>query len=254
MTPTEHPRTQDAEAPEPLPLSLLNDYLFCPRRAALKVVEGRREANVHTERGDIVHEHSDLPGYEAAHGVTLLRALPVWSDLLGLNGKCDIVERHPDGGLYPVEFKVGRRRQFDNDDAQLCAQALCLEEMFGSPVPSGAVFHAESKRRRQVEFTPELRRLTADAIAALHALAAPQPPSPQLHPSSLILHPCPPAAVFKPACNEPSPGTPPSGGSRLPPAILKPACKECSLYAICLPELVSKPDSIERAAKALFQT
>jgi CRISPR-associated exonuclease Cas4 len=249
----------DAEAPEALPLSLLNDYLYCPRRAALKVVEGRREANVHTERGDIVHEHSDLAGYEVAHGVTLLRALPVWSDRLGLNGKCDIVERHPDGGLYPVEFKVGRRRQFENDDAQLCAQALCLEEMFGRPVPSGAVFHAESKRRRQVEFTPELRRLTAEAIAALHALAAGEPecrgasveggtaagrgqdaratpephppvPNPQLHPSSFILHPCPPAAV------------------------LKPACKECSLYAICLPELVSKPEGIERAAKALFQT
>jgi CRISPR-associated exonuclease Cas4 len=171
-----------------------------------------------------------LPGYELAHGVTLLRALPVWSDRLGLNGKCDIVERHPDGALYPVEFKVGRRRQFENDDAQLCAQALCLEEMFGRPVPSGAVFHAESKRRRQVEFTPELRRLTADAVAALHALAAPEAPSPELHPSSFILHPS------------------------LPPAVLKPACKECSLYAICLPELVSRPESIERAAEGLFQT
>jgi CRISPR-associated exonuclease Cas4 len=256
----ENPGTQDAEAPEPLPLSLLNDYLYCPRRAALKVVEGRREANVHTERGDVVHEHSDLAGYEVAHGVTLLRALPVWSDRLGLNGKCDIVERHPDGGLYPVEFKVGRRRQWENDDAQLCAQALCLEEMFGRPVPSGAVFHAESKRRRQVEFTPELRRLTADAVAALHALATPQAPDPrvaaagrgqdaratlaagptvpgpQLHPSSFILQPS--AFILHPC----------------PPAVFKPACKECSLYGICLPELAGDPDGVTRAAQALFKT
>ena len=65
---------------EQLPLSLLNDLLYCPRRAALKVLEGWRGANQHTARGDIVHEHADLPGYDAAQGVTLLRALPVWSE------------------------------------------------------------------------------------------------------------------------------------------------------------------------------
>ena len=77
---------------EPLPLSLLNDFLYCPRRAALKAVEGWRSANEHTARGDILHEHADLPGYEVAKGVTLLRALPVWSERLGLSGKCDVVE------------------------------------------------------------------------------------------------------------------------------------------------------------------
>lgn len=113
-----------------LPLSLLNDFLFCPRRAALKMVEGWRGSNEHTARGDIVHEHADLPGYEVAKGVKLLRALPVWSERLGLIGKCDIVEQHPNELLVPVEFKVSRRKQWENDDAQLCAQALCLEEMF----------------------------------------------------------------------------------------------------------------------------
>jgi CRISPR-associated exonuclease Cas4 len=77
---------------EALPLSLLNDLLYCPRRAALKAVEGWRGANEHTARGDIVHEHVDLPGYDVAKGVTVLRALPVWSDRLGLSGKCDVVE------------------------------------------------------------------------------------------------------------------------------------------------------------------
>src|SRR5208337_5697175 len=81
-----------ASAPEALPLSLLNDLLYCPRRAALKAVEGWRGANEHTVRGNIVHEHADLPGYEVAKGVIVLRALPVWSERLGLSGKCDVVE------------------------------------------------------------------------------------------------------------------------------------------------------------------
>src|SRR3989442_10394005 len=112
---------------EALPLSLLNDFLYCPRRAALKAIEGHREENEHTIRGDIAHEHADLPGYEIVKGVTLLRALPVWSERLGLSGKCDIVEQRAGGSLCPVEYKRGKRRQFDNDDAQLCAPGLCLE-------------------------------------------------------------------------------------------------------------------------------
>ena len=72
--------------------------------------------------------------------------------------------------VYPVEYKKGRRRKFDNDDAQLCAQALCLEEMFGLDIPKGAIFHAKSKRRREVEFTEDLRRLTEQAIEAMHRL------------------------------------------------------------------------------------
>src|SRR4051812_1331069 len=97
-----------------LPLSLLNDFLFCNRRAALKIVEGWRSANAHTARGDIVHEHADLAGYEVAKSVTLLRALPVFSERLGLSGKCDIIEQRPDGSLFPVEYKVGKRREFEN--------------------------------------------------------------------------------------------------------------------------------------------
>jgi CRISPR-associated exonuclease Cas4 len=197
-----------------LPLSLLNDFLYCPRRAAFKAVEGWRAANVHTVRGDIVHEHADLPGYEVAKGVTVLRALPVWSERLGLSGKCDVVEARPhacppshplgEGGVYaslaPVEYKKGKRREFENDDAQLCAQALCLEEIFGVRVERGAVFHAASKQRREVEFTPALRKLTEDAVAELHLLVA---------------------------------------SGRVPAAVFKLACEECSLFEICLPKATS---------------
>ncbi len=199
---------------EPLPLSLLNDYLFCPRRAGLKVVEGLRRANVHTVIGDLAHEHADLPGFELAKGVTLLRALPVWSGLLGVSGKCDIVEQHADGALVPVEYKKSKRRQFENDDVQLCAQAICLEEMFARPVLRGAVFHAASKRRRELEFTPELRALTVQTAEAVHSLFA---------------------------------------SGTVPAAVLKPQCSECSLYEVCLPEITSHPAKLQRAAASLFQ-
>lgn len=215
MTPIENPKPHIANSLEALPLSLLNDYLYCPRRAALKIVEGWRSANQHTERGDIVHEHSDLAGYEVAKGVTLLRALPVFSERLGLNGKCDIVEKHAEGALRPIEFKLGKRRQWENDDVQLCAQAMCLEEMFGTNIPRGAVFHADSKRRREVEFTAELRTRTEAAGRELHAL---------------------------------------QDSERVPPAVFKPACEECSLFDICLPKVTENPGRAERAASALFQT
>jgi len=200
---------------EILPLSLLNDFLFCHRRAGLKIVEGLRRANVHTLIGDIAHEHADLPGYEVAKGVTLLRALPVWSERLGLSGKCDIVEQHPGGALVPVEYKKSKRRQFDNDDVQLCAQALCLEEMFARPVERGAVFHAASKRRREVAFTAELRALTDQTSAAVHALLS---------------------------------------GDSVPSAVLKPQCEQCSLYEVCLPQLTSHPPGLDRAMRRLFET
>jgi CRISPR-associated exonuclease Cas4 len=236
---------QAPELPEPLPLSLLNDLLYCPRRAALKAVEGWRGANEHTARRDILHEHADLPGYEVAKGVTVLRALPVWSDRLGLSGKCDVVEagggkaesrkqkaetesQPPGVGCYaslvPVEYKKGKRRAFENDDAQLCAQGLCLEEMFGVTVERGAVFHAASKRRREVEFTAELRKLTEEAIAELHRLVD----GFQMSDSRIQM----------PA---------------LPPAVFKPACEECSLYEICLPKVTGASNVVACAAHRLFE-
>ena len=198
---------------DPIPLSLLNDFLYCQRRAALKAIEGWRGTNEHTVIGNSVHEQTDVPGYETVKGVTLLRALPVWSARLGLNGKCDIVERHPDGSLVPVEFKKGKRRKFDNDDAQLCAQALCLEEMFGLDIPKGAIFHARSKRRREVEFIEDLRCLTEQAIEAIHWLIEEE---------------------------------------KVPPAVHKPQCSECSLFDHCLPEITSVPPKLERIYREVF--
>lgn len=175
----------------------------------MKIIEGVRSANVHTTRGDIVHEHSDLAGYEVVRGTTLLRALPVWSDRLGLSGRCDILEEKEDGMLVPVEFKLGKRRQWENDDVQVCAQGLCLEEMLAREVRNGAIFHAASKRRREVVFDDALRRRTEEVASALHVL---------------------------------------SGLDRTPPAVLKPACEECSLYNICLPRATRDPHRADRLA------
>lgn len=203
------------DADRSIPLSAINQYLYCPRRAALIHVEGTFSDNEHTLIGNQFHDHADVSGYETVGGVTLLRALPVWSDRLRLSGRCDIVERHPDGSLFPVEFKKGRRRKFDNDDAQLCAQALCLEEMFGLDIPRGAIFHASSKRRREVVFTEELRGLTERTIKAVHRLVDEE---------------------------------------TVPNAIHKPQCSACSLFDHCLPEITSMPSGLARASRAVFDT
>ena len=200
---------------DPIPLSLLNDFLFCQRRAALKAIEGWRGTNEHTVLGKIVHEQADVSGYETVRGVTLLRALPIWSERLRLNGKCDIVELHPNSALVPVEFKKGKRRKFDNDDAQLCAQALCLEERFGMDIPRGAIFHAKSKRRREVLFTSDLRHLTEQSIKALHRLIEEE---------------------------------------AVPQAVHKLQCSECSLFKDCLPEITSAPPTLARAYREVFDT
>lgn len=181
---------------DPLPLSLVNDYLFCPRRAGLKLLEGLRGVNEHTVKGDIVHERADTPGYHLARGITVLRALPVWSDRLGLSGICDIVEKHPDGSLVPVEFKKGPRRRFENDDVQVCAQAICLEEALGIRIERGAIFFAASKHRREIDMTAELRQETERTVEQLHALVA---------------------------------------AGATPLAERKPACDRCSLIEECLP-------------------
>jgi CRISPR-associated exonuclease Cas4 len=153
-----------------IPLSALNHFVFCPRRAALIHLEQIFLENVHTVEGDIVHERVDTPGYHVARGVKVLRALSVWSDKMGLTGKCDVVEKHADGTLVPVEFKKSQKKDFLNDDVQVCAQAMCLEETLGINISKGAIFFAASKHRRDVELTPELRQITEKTAQKLHSL------------------------------------------------------------------------------------
>ncbi|TSE32207.1 CRISPR-associated protein Cas4 [Tepidimonas charontis] len=134
----------------PIPISALQHWAYCPRQCGLIHLEQTFADDVHTARGQAVHRLVDTPGEEWKVEVRVERALPLWSDRLGLIGKADWVEFHPDGGVFPVEFKHGRKRQKVYDDLQLAAQAMCLEEMLRRPVPKGAIYHASSRRRREV--------------------------------------------------------------------------------------------------------
>nr|WP_279231289.1 CRISPR-associated protein Cas4 [Thermus altitudinis] len=186
---------------EPLPISALAQYTYCPRRAALILLEGEWEDNEYTLRGARAHESVDLPEGLLREGVWVERALPLWSERLGLSGRADVVE-FVEGVPYPVEYKVGRRwpRELARRAAevQLCAQALCLEEMFDLSVPVGAIFSRTEGRRREVAFTPELRAATLATLEALRALL---------------------------------------GQERLPPPAADARCKHCSLLAVCMPHL-----------------
>ena len=133
---------------DPLPISALQHFSYCPRQCALIHIEQAFEENVHTMRGQAAHVNVDQPSWEQMPGACVERALPVWSDRLALVGKCDVVEFRSDGTVYPVEYKYGPRRRKNHDDIQLAAQALCLEEMIGKPVEQGAIYHVSSRRRQ----------------------------------------------------------------------------------------------------------
>lgn len=153
-----------------IPLSALNQYSYCPRRCYLIHAEGIFEDNVHTIKGTNEHERIDSMQSESKPDSRLEYALPVWSRKLGLIGKCDVVEFRADGTLYPVEHKHGKRKQRSNDDMQLGAQAMCLEEMLGIDVPTGAIYHQQSRRRREVSIDGPLRKQIEMAAHAIRQM------------------------------------------------------------------------------------
>lgn len=162
-----------------VPVSALQHYVYCPRQCALIHLEQTFEENVHTLRGHRAHESVDEPTSEQIRDVRVERALPIWSDRLGLIGRADWVEFLADGTPYPIEHKVGPRRARLADEIQLCAQAMCLEEMLGRHVPRGAIYHHRSRRRREVVFDQRLReeveRVTAEVRSLLREGRTPPP-------------------------------------------------------------------------------
>ncbi len=128
---------------------------------------------MHTLRGQVVHEERvDTPENRAEGVMRVERALPLYSRQLGLTGRADLVEFFSDGTPFPVDYKHGPRRAKLRDDVQLAAQAMCLEEMLGRPVPRGAIFHHSSRRRREVIVTDALRVLVVETVANVRALLA----------------------------------------------------------------------------------
>ncbi len=198
-----------------IPISVINNYLYCPRRCYLANVEGEFADNVHTLRGTHEHERVDSLKHEMSAGVRVEYGLPVWNRSLGLTGKCDVVEFHPDGSIYPVEYKHGKRVRWLNDDLQLTAQALCLEEMLQKPVTKGAIYHQGSRRRREVDITDELREAVEVTVSAVHKLLT---------------------------------------QNELPPPVEDSRrCPQCSLNDICQPGLARASKKLTEMRKSLFE-
>lgn len=157
-------------------ISALQHYLFCPRQCALIHIEQQWLENRLTAEGRILHERVHTSGRESRRTLRVEFDVPIRSLRLGVIGRADIVEFHrQENGQWqalPVEYKRGRPKKDDTDRVQLCAQALCLEEMLDCSLPEGALYYGEKKRRTAVAFDAVLRQKTAQTAALLHVLLA----------------------------------------------------------------------------------
>ncbi len=157
-------------------LSALQHYMVCPRQCALIHIEQSWQESGLTAEGRVLHARVDAGGVERRGDIKRAFGLPIRSLRLGLSGKADVVEfrRQADGSWrpYPVEHKRGRRKKENWDRVQLCAQALCLEEMLGVAVPEGALYYGKEQRRELVEINDALRMETEGAAAAVHRMLA----------------------------------------------------------------------------------
>src|SRR2546421_3117248 len=141
---------------EPVMISALEHYSYCPRQCALIHIEQVFDENIYTLKGHIAHERVDQAVTRNEEDMRIERALPLRSRRLGLVGRADVVEFH--GNVpYPVEYKLGKRREWQYEAIQLGAQALCLEEMSGLAVPQGAIYYCSSRIRREIFFDAHLR-------------------------------------------------------------------------------------------------
>lgn len=207
--------TGEPDTAEPINVSALNQYSYCPRRCGLIYLEGEFEDNVHTNRGHAEHARVDRMSHVTdKEGARVEYALPVFSDRLGLVGRCDVVEFWPDGTVYPIEYKHGPRRAWLNDDVQLGAQAMCLEEMLVVTVHEAAIFHASSRRRRVVRIDAKLREAVATTVNAIRSMLAQR---------------------------------------QLPPYLAdQRRCRECSLRDVCRPEFASLSRTASERLAVLF--
>jgi CRISPR-associated exonuclease Cas4 len=191
-----------------IPLSALQHQLFCPRQCALIHVEGLWAEDAATAEGRILHERVDAGRPETRPGVKIARGLAIRSLALGVAGRADVVEFHGKPPRpFPVEYKRGKPKAHRADEVQLCAQAVCLEEMCGGEIPEGALFYGVTRRRLVVTFDIELRALTARVAAEARA--------------NIAAH-------------------------RTPPPIVTPACRHCSLVGLCQPARMEKSPKVAR--------
>jgi CRISPR-associated exonuclease Cas4 len=177
-------------------ISALNQFDYCPRRCYLIYCEGQFFDNEHTVEGSILHAQGDETSTTRRGETTQFRSVWLYSEKLRLCGKADIIEEKS-GKIYPVEIKKGRRGDWKNDQLQLCAQALCLEEMLQcEPIEVGYIYYATTARRQAVKLSAEIRQQTIQTIEAVRQLLLTRD---------------------------------------RPPAVYGPRCRGCSLYPVCLP-------------------
>ncbi len=166
---------------EPLQLSGLQHYAYCPRQWALIHLEQQWQENERTTDGHIFHTRAhDGPEHELRGDLLILRGLRVFSEKLGISGTCDVVEFHrQDDGVslpgyegnwqpYPVEYKRGEPKVSNADRLQLCAQAMCLEEMLLCDIPEGSLYYGETRRREVVQLDASLRAEVTAALEEMH--------------------------------------------------------------------------------------
>lgn len=208
-----------------LQLSGLQHFAFCRRQWALIHIEGQWAENYRTMDGLLMHEHVHDNAFRESRGdLLIIRGLAVHSTQLGISGQCDVVEFHHDSagiplpgreGLwlpYPVEYKRGKPKEHDADELQLCAQAMCLEEMLCCAVKEGALYYGEPRRRSVVSFTSELRQRVRDSLDEMHSLFK-RCYTPKVRPSK--------------------------------------ACNACSLQEQCLPKLMNRKKATDYLAAAM---
>lgn len=198
-----------------IPLSALQHYLFCPRQCALIHVEQIWAEDGATAEGRLLHERADSGVVERRPGVRVERGIALRSLRLGVTGKADVVEflGRPARPL-PVEYKRGKPKPHRADEVQLCAQAICLEEMFATTIPEGALYYGAVRRRTMVAFDDGLRALTAQVAVETHAMIA---------------------------------------ASRTPPPVLTQGCRRCSLQEACRPDRLHRPPRVDRWLSAQME-
>lgn len=199
------------ESDELIPLSYISQYSYCPRRAGLLLLEQQWADSADTVKGSAEHRNVHDLDTKKHSDKTELTEIYVSSFMMGIAGKCDMVEAYPDSGgtvfpfldenkyrLYPIEYKHGKLRNEEEYTHQLCAQAMCLEEMYGCKIESGAIFYISSHRKTEVLFTQVLRDKVTEICGELRKML---------------------------------------GCGRVPKPVLTPKCRKCSLAEVCAPEI-----------------
>ncbi len=191
-----------------LPLSALQHFLFCERQCALIHIEQMWTENLYTIEGELLHARAHSGSREARPTKRTEFGMPIRSLSLGLSGKTDAVEYGADGSILVVEYKRGRPKSGNADEVQLCAQALCLEEMRGEVIKEGALYYGKTRRRKLVPFDAALRELTKVTSERLHEFVR--------------------------------------AGQTPLPTYVSAKCSRCSLLRLCMPKKLGKSMSVDR--------